>query len=424
MNKQPNNEQKRFSVAAGAFALLLLGALWFAVGVRSVGTDNTSADLSPADPANQGLESLASAQSVYETMLAAAPAQISLISTLRAGDLYAALLLIESGISVEETDADGRTPLHAAAESGQHEAITRLAARGVDLNQPDRLGNTALHLAAAANDVYSARQLLRLGASADAANQQHYTPLHSACAAGAIQSAAALIRSGTDININVYPNDHYPPIYAAMEARQWQTSAWLRKQGARVSIPEMVRFADIPGLEEQRLKDPSLLERENRARVKPIHLAVLCRRMEVIRYLVEHGYAIDDQNEMIEPPLWLAVYNEAWDIAEYLISKGADPNQRRPNSNENLAHALIKRKQLDALRRCLDWGVAINTQNMHGYTPLHTAVESECFDCVALLIERGAALDIKNKNAYTPLMLAVIKGRNGMARLLIENGAD
>lgn len=77
---------------------------------------------------------------------------------------------LQRGVSPRETDASGRTPLHALVSSGNREQramieiVDMLAANGADVNARDRSGLTALNFAGATPEV--ARRLTELGADA------------------------------------------------------------------------------------------------------------------------------------------------------------------------------------------------------------------------------------------------------------------
>lgn len=65
----------------------------------------------------------------------------------RAGKVEKILSAIEGGISVNATDATGRTLLHWAASGGRGEAVQALIEKGANVNAKTPEGWTPLHMA-------------------------------------------------------------------------------------------------------------------------------------------------------------------------------------------------------------------------------------------------------------------------------------
>jgi ankyrin repeat protein len=68
--------------------------------------------------------------------------------------------------------------------------------------------------------------------------------------------------------------------------------------------------------------------------------------------------------------------------------------------------------------------VNINAQDMHGNTPLHSAVRSDNKDMILFLLKAGAMPNIKNKTGFTPLADALNEHSTDCSLALINNGAD
>jgi ankyrin repeat protein len=156
-------------------------------------------------------------------------------------------LLTKDKANVLAPDAEGRTPLHIAAEKGQVEALNLLIAAGVSATGPekpdqvseeikkpekgsgpfdfspeylesisfdkyledtrrtvnvkDKRGATPLHLAAANGQYDAADLLITFSADVNAANQDGRTPLHEAAAKGDDAIVALLLLKGADPSI-------------------------------------------------------------------------------------------------------------------------------------------------------------------------------------------------------------------------------
>ena len=92
-----------------------------------------------------------------------------LYATIRAGDLPALETLLDQGVSPNEADGKGVTPLMNAAAIGSLEAMKLLVKRGADVNAQNGLGSTALMWSA--HDPGRVRLLLEHGADVKQGHQ-------------------------------------------------------------------------------------------------------------------------------------------------------------------------------------------------------------------------------------------------------------
>ena len=120
----------------------------------------------------------------------------------RNGHLVIVQTLIAAGAKVNQQDNAGRTPLHAASDSGHRavEAVKALIAAGVDVNQSNNYGSTPLHLAAGSGYQTIAQVLIDAGANVNQPNNNGWIPLHWAACNGHQEVAQVLIIAGADVN--------------------------------------------------------------------------------------------------------------------------------------------------------------------------------------------------------------------------------
>jgi hypothetical protein len=89
-------------------------------------------------------------------------------------------LLIKNGISIDETDNYGNTPLHVAILSGESNYARSLINKGAKMNIKNKSELTPLHLAALLNNGEIANYMLIKGAEINIRGNSGYTPLHIA----------------------------------------------------------------------------------------------------------------------------------------------------------------------------------------------------------------------------------------------------
>ena len=95
---------------------------------------------------------------------------------------------------ISETEWEGRTLLHDAADKSQLDAVRYLLDRGADVNARTSDGRTALHMAAQRGDILMITLLLSRGAAIDQRDAKGWTPLDRATKWHR-EDAAAMLRS-------------------------------------------------------------------------------------------------------------------------------------------------------------------------------------------------------------------------------------
>lgn len=88
-------------------------------------------------------------------------------------------------------------------------------------------------------------------------------------------------------------------------------------------------------------------------------------------------------------PLHLAAWEGHKDVAELLISKGANVNAKCKDGSTPLHFAaMFGHKDIAAL--LISKGADVNIEDTFGYTPLHLAIEADSKDVAELLRAHGA----------------------------------
>ncbi|KAK7094358.1 hypothetical protein V1264_005933 [Littorina saxatilis] len=266
------------------------------------------------------------------------------------GDWYLALRLLADR-EVDETDRDGNTLLHIAADKINLKAITLAVKSGASLTKTNNKGLTPYRLARRRreesskatgrdNVVYNIFPAIRCGnevevkthlcygSSVDDKDDEGKTGLFVACEVGQENIADLLIDLGADVNV-------------------------------RVSL--------IPGYP-----------------LTPLFLACREGLTQTAQLLVKHNADITARNEWEETALHSA------------------------------CRCMSPTARADLTRLLLDAGADVNARDKWGYTPLHLASCSGYIKTATLLIERGADLNAKAENGRTPLHNAYMANRSGI----------
>jgi ankyrin repeat protein len=133
---------------------------------------------------------------------------------------------------------------------------------------------------------------------------------------------------------------------------------------------------------------------------------------------------INSRNETEATPLHSAAYNGQTEVAEYLLSAGADINALT-NSGSTPLHGAAFYGHLEAAKLLIVHGANLNVANRAGYVPLLGAAVAGHIDIVKALIEAGADTSVRvNEGRLNALMLAAFGGHQDVVEYLITKGFD
>ena len=181
------------------------------------------------------------------------------------GDLAIIRWLAEHGADLTMQGRCGESPLHLAAQFGHVAALHWLLDLGADPNSLDRFGESPLNKAAEWNQVGCASALIHFGADAKRENHTQAQPIHAAKSLEMLQALVEL--GGADVN-------------AVDDCGNW-----------------------------------------------PLKLAAERRDVTLVRWLLEHGAAVD-RTSTGETALHAAVASDSCETVALLLAAGANPNQQ------------------------------------------------------------------------------------------------
>ena len=354
---------------------------------------------------------------VLALTLRAAAADLSLVEAVKKGDAMAARALLAQRADVNTAEADGTTALHWAVELNDLDLTVALIRAGARAGAANRLGVTPIHLAATNGNAAMIERLIAAGADANAALPAGETALMTAARTGNADAVQVLVKHGADVN--------------AREGWRGQTALmWAAAENNAAAIRVLVGAgADI------RAKSTS-------GTFTPLLFAVRGGHVDASRALLDAGADVNERLSDGMSTLVLALYNAHYELAAFLLDRGADPNaaaqgwtalhqvawSRRPNRGFNLPGA-VPTGTLDSLelvRRLIAHGADINARltkeprdgnrnmlNRIGATPYVMAAKTADVPLMRLLLERGANPSLATNDGTTALMAAAGVGVYG-----------
>lgn len=363
----------------------------------------------------------------------------TLVRLVERGERDAALELIRQGADVRQTDADGTTALHWAAQLGDVELVQELIRRGADVTAQNEYGATPMSAAAEIGSAPVLEALLRAGADVESPNAEGQTALMAVARTGRVDAARVLLKHGANPNATEQWGGQTALMWAAAQS-QPQMIRLLLEHGAKVDARATVRDWQRRVTAEGRPKDM------NRGGFTALLYAAREGCVDCARELIRHKADVNLPDPDGVTPLIVALMNVHWDFARYLIEEaGADVNlwdfygqtplyaavdmNTLPKGRRVELPALDKTTGLEVIELLLKRGANPNAQTKlripHrnvpydrytepmlniGVTPLIRAAKAGDIPVVKLLLQYGALPNLPNYNGDTPLMAAVGKG--------------
>jgi len=150
--------------------------------------------------------------------------------------------------------------------------------------------------------------------------------------------------------------------------------------------------------------------------------------IEGVRSLIDQGADPNTQDKKGMTALLYAARGGHTEVAELLISKGADLTVAEPGAHLTALHFCALRGHHDIAEALIAKGADMDAEDKTGNNPLHLAAHSGHGDVAELLIMGGADVDRRstgrNTEGRTPLHVASQAGHADVAELLISKGAD
>jgi ankyrin repeat protein len=148
--------------------------------------------------------------------------------------------------------------------------------------------------------------------------------------------------------------------------------------------------------------------------------AAAAGKFDVVAHLVfSHPDAVNLYADDGFTPLGLACYFGQYEVARYLVLKGANVNQHSHNGfNVYPLHSAAAGNYTNIARMLIENGAEVNIKQQAGSTPLHSAAQNGNLELLILLLENGAEVNARMEGGKLPADLAREKGFDDIAEIL------
>ncbi|HET9358407.1 MAG TPA: ankyrin repeat domain-containing protein, partial [Vicinamibacterales bacterium] len=350
-------------------------------------------------------------------------------------------VLLVSIVGAARLGAD--TPLVEAARRGDTSAVRALLQAKADSNVAEPDGTTALHWAVRAGSLPTADLLLRAGARVAAANRYGITPLYLAAMNGDAAMVSRLLEAGADPNAALA--DGETVLMTAARTGDVATLKALIARGADVRARERRKGQDAlmwaaadNNADAVRVLVEAGADRNGKSKAgsfTPLLFAVRGGHIGSTRVLLDLGVDVNQSLSDGTSALVLAVVNAHYELAGFLLERGANPNaeaqgwsalhqiawSRRHNAGFNLPGPVATGSldSLDLARQLVKRGANVNARvtkeprdgnrnmlNRIGATPFLMAAKNDDVPLMKTLLELGADPSLTTNRGTTALMVA------------------
>lgn len=337
----------------------------------------------------------------------------------------------------------GRTVLHYAVTTHNHEAVRCLVLTKMDLEIKDANGHTALYAAARNGKYIHSNTLLKLlldaGANIEAGDRNGFTALHLAAEKGALEFTEGLLVAGA--NIAARANSLRTPLHQAARNGHLEILQRLLDEGANIDdkdkkgrLPYIssachTRCDKNLGVIKHLLgRGASLFEPadlDGTAGRLPPHQAAFFGFKEAVELFLDVGFGRGSTDAQGFQMIHHAASNGHVDVLKLLLERGTSTGCSTRIEGDRPLHLAAREGHAKAVSMLCDIGNNVDMRSWKsGYHPIHYAARRGHTDVITLLHKKGAKIDACDGQLQTALFQAVEKGQTRAVELLCKYGAS
>ncbi|GFW44593.1 ankyrin-3 [Trichonephila clavipes] len=332
-------------------------------------------------------------------------------------------LLLSSGADIKAEDKNKITPMHILLSNELSELLIQ---SNTNIDFVDAYGCTALHLGALNGNLDFVKYCLQNGCSVDARNTSGLTALHLAVQGNHQEVVSHLIDYGADTNAKSN-GGHTALQFAAQNNCTTITSILIRNTDLADQIESLLSavFEGHHDIVNTLLKKCAFNVHELQEKYNLLHKAVENGHLTVVKILLDNGFEVNAMGkDSTTTPLHCAAVHEHWEIAQLLLTKGANPNAQDLHGITPI-HISVMRGNVDLFEILLEEKADIFLRDHRNNSAVELTIYCSRLDILKLLLQTGkAGVNFKGYLNRTLLHESALSGTLEITEYLVENGAD
>jgi len=186
-------------------------------------------------------------------------------------------------------------------------SFSKMLKRAAHIDQTDSKGQSLLHLCIARGHLDFAKALLKKGANINLQDSMGYTALHCAAIERNLEGCLLLLES-KNIDVTIFTKEKSNILHYLVRIPAGESNLVIYRKVLHLLIEKGI---DV--------------NRPNKHKEAPIHLACMKDNVQAVAFLLEHGADCNLKTALSETPLHTAIRAGSLKLVRILMESGADP---------------------------------------------------------------------------------------------------
>jgi len=292
-----------------------------------------------------------------------------------------------------------------------------------EVARPGASKASPLHLAAQEGDILAVRKGLRAwGADVNAQDQDGCTPLHVAKTA----EVAKRLTTQEGVRLNIEDNEGRSALHHAVLNRRLEVIKVLLEAGIDITIEDdsgrkaAHHARDCPAAWWLLKYGPGVETKVVDLECTGLFHMSTLDDMEGVRFFLSQGANVNTRNNLNHSPLNEAARHGSIEIVQLLLKNGAQVEVATDDHGWTPLYEAIRDNRPDVVRLLLEHGANKNTRLHSGFDAINEACHRGHHEIARILIENGARPDSKAPHGMTPLLEASMRSDGAWMRWLLD----